>query len=53
MKAGKLEPIAVVQGGQSKPYAEFVQAAAPAPAPAAEPKKDEPKAEMKKDEPKK
>jgi branched-chain amino acid transport system substrate-binding protein len=49
MKSGKLEPIAIIKGGQSVAYADFVKAsapapaAAPAPAPAAEPKKDEPK----------
>jgi branched-chain amino acid transport system substrate-binding protein len=37
MKGGKVEPIAVVQGGKSYPFAEFVKgaAAAPAAAPAA------------------
>ncbi|HEX4886314.1 MAG TPA: branched-chain amino acid ABC transporter substrate-binding protein [Casimicrobiaceae bacterium] len=53
MKAGKLEPVAVVQGGKSIAFAEFMKAtpaggaapAAPAAAPA--PKKDEP---AKKDE---
>ena len=52
MKAGKLEPIAIVKGGKSMPYEEFVKAAAPAPAPAAapaaEPAKDAPKADAPK-----
>ncbi|MDW8468264.1 MAG: branched-chain amino acid ABC transporter substrate-binding protein [Burkholderiales bacterium] len=52
MKAGKLEPVAIVKGGQTIAYEEFIKAAAgpapaaaPAPAPAAEAKKDEPKKE--------
>jgi branched-chain amino acid transport system substrate-binding protein len=32
MKAGKLEPVAVVQGGKSLGFADFMKAAAPAPA---------------------
>ena len=57
MKEGKLAPIAIIKGGQTVSYEEFVKAleaapsvAAPAaaPAPAAEPMKDAPKAEMKK-----
>ena len=57
MKDGKLAPIAIIKGGQTVSYEEFVKAleaapsvAAPAaaPAPAAEPMKDAPKAEMKK-----
>ena len=52
MKDGKLAPIAIIKGGQTASYEEFVKAiaAAPAPAaaPAAEPMKDAPKAEMKK-----
>ncbi len=59
MKDGKLAPIAIIKGGQTIDYADFVKAAAPAPAaapaapapaaPAAEPNKDE----AKKDEAKK
>jgi len=51
MKGGKLEPIAIVKGGQTIAYEEFIKAAAApapaaaAPAPAAEPKKDEAKKE--------
>jgi branched-chain amino acid transport system substrate-binding protein len=58
MKDGKLAPIAVIKGGKTASYEDFVKAAAPAPAapaaaaaapaPAAEPAKDAPKAEMKK-----
>jgi branched-chain amino acid transport system substrate-binding protein len=61
MKDGKLAPIAIIKGGQTVSYEDFVKAlaavpaaapaaapAAPAPAPAAEPAKDAPKAEMKK-----
>lgn len=36
MKAGKLEPTAIVKDGKSTPYAEFVGGAAPAAAPAKE-----------------
>lgn len=36
MKAGKLEPTAIVKDGKSMPYAEFVGGAAPAAAPAKE-----------------
>ncbi len=47
MKGGKLEPIAIIKGGQTIAYEDFVKAAAPAPAaaPAAapEPAKDAPK----------
>jgi len=48
MKDGKLTPIAVIKGGQTTSFEDFVKASAPAPAaapaaPAAEPKKDEPK----------
>jgi branched-chain amino acid transport system substrate-binding protein len=45
MKDGKLAPIAIIKGGKTISYDEFVKAAAaPAPAaPAAEPKKDEAK----------
>ena len=58
MKDGKLAPVAIIKGGKTIPYDEFVKAAAAAPAapaapaaaaPAAEPKKDE----AKKDEAKK
>jgi len=56
MKDGKLAPIAVVKGGKTSSYEDFVKASAPAPAaaapapaaPAAEPAKDAPKAEVKK-----
>jgi branched-chain amino acid transport system substrate-binding protein len=50
MKDGKLAPIAVVKGGKTSSYEDFVKASAPAPAaaPAAEPAKDAPKAEAKK-----
>jgi len=58
MKDGKLTPIAIVKGGQTVSYEDFVKAsapapaaapaAAPAPAPAAEPAKDAPKEEAKK-----
>jgi branched-chain amino acid transport system substrate-binding protein len=56
MKDGKLTPIAIIKGGKTIDYGEFMKAsAAPAPAaPAAEPKKDEEKKdEAKKDEAKK
>jgi len=55
MKDGKLTPIAIIKGGQTTSYEDFLKASAPAPAaaPAAEAKKDEPKAEAKKEEPKK
>jgi branched-chain amino acid transport system substrate-binding protein len=47
MKAGKIEPLAVIKGGKTIPFAEFASAAAPAaapaPAPAVEPKKDDAK----------
>jgi branched-chain amino acid transport system substrate-binding protein len=50
MKDGKLTPIAIIKGGQTISYDDFVKASAPAPAaaPAAEPAKDAPKAEEKK-----
>ncbi len=53
MKDGKLTPIAIIKGGQTVSYEDFVKASAPAPAapavaPAAEPAKDAPKAEAKK-----
>jgi len=59
MKDGKLTPIAVIKGGKTVSYEDFVKASAPAPAPAAaapaaapapaaEPAKDAPKEEMKK-----
>jgi len=50
MKDGKLTPIAIVKGGQTVAYDDFVKAAAPAPAPApaAAPAADAPKAEVKK-----
>jgi len=49
MKDGKLTPIAIVKGGQTISYDDFVKGAAPAPAAAvAEPAKDAPKAEEKK-----
>jgi branched-chain amino acid transport system substrate-binding protein len=54
MKSGKLEPIAIVKGGQSQSYADFVKASAPAAAAApAEAAKDAPKAEAPKAEAKK
>ncbi len=48
MKGGKLEPIAIIKGGQTVAYEDFVKAAAPAPAaapaaPAPAPAKDAPK----------
>jgi branched-chain amino acid transport system substrate-binding protein len=57
MKEGKLTPIAIIKGGKTISFEDFVKASAPAPtaapaaapaAPAAEPAKDAPKAEMKK-----
>src|ERR1700687_1074920 len=57
MKDGKLAPIAIIKGGQTISYEDFVKASAPAPAvapaaepakPAAESAKDAPKAEAKK-----
>ena len=56
MKDGKLTPIAIIKGGQTTSYEDFVKASAPAPAaaPAAEaPKAEEKKDEAKKEEPKK
>jgi hypothetical protein len=52
MKGGKLEPIAVVQGGKAVSFAEFMKPAATAMAPAA-PATAPAKDEMKKDAPKK
>ena len=51
MKGGKIEPLAVIKGGKTIPYAEFGKAAAPAAA--AEPGKDAPKADAPKDAAKK
>ena len=51
MKGGKIEPLAVIKGGKTIPYAEFGKAAAPAAA--AEPVKDAPKADAPKDAAKK
>ena len=51
MKDGKLAPVAVIKGGKTASYKDFVKASQPAPAaaaPAAEPAKDAPKAEAKK-----
>jgi len=51
MKDGKLIPIAVIKGGKTTSYEDFVKASQPAPAaaaPAAEPAKEAPKAESKK-----
>ena len=61
MKDGKLAPIAVIKGGKTASYEDFVKASQPAPAaapaapaaapataPAAEPAKDAPTAEAKK-----
>jgi len=49
MKAGKLEPIAIVKGGQTVTYEDFLKAAAPAPAAEApKPAAEAPKAEEKK-----
>ena len=58
MKDGKLAPIAIIKGGQTVSYEDFVKASEPAPAPAAAPAaapapaaesaKDAPKAEAKK-----
>jgi branched-chain amino acid transport system substrate-binding protein len=55
MKDGKLGPIAIIKGGKTTSFDDFVKASAPAPAapaaapaPAAEPAKDAPKAEAKK-----
>ena len=67
MKAGKIEPVAIIKGGKSTKFDDFVKASAPAPAaaaapaapapaaaPAADAKKEEPKKdEIKKDEVKK
>ena len=52
MKDGKLAPIAVIKGGKTASYEDFVKGSQPAPAvaapAAAEPAKDAPKAEAKK-----
>jgi branched-chain amino acid transport system substrate-binding protein len=51
MKDGKLAPIAIIKGGQTTSYEDFLKASAPAPAaeaPKAEPAKDAPKEEAKK-----
>jgi len=52
MKDGKLAPIAIIKGGKTISYEDFVKASAPAPAaaasPAPEPMKDAAKGEMKK-----
>jgi branched-chain amino acid transport system substrate-binding protein len=50
MKAGKIEPVAVIKGGKTIPIAEFAAAAKPAEAPAAAaaPAAEAPKAEEKK-----
>jgi branched-chain amino acid transport system substrate-binding protein len=56
MKDGKLAPVAVIKGGKTTSYEDFVKASQPAPAAAvpvaapaaAEPAKDAPKAEAKK-----
>jgi branched-chain amino acid transport system substrate-binding protein len=57
MKDGKLAPVAIIKGGKTTDYAEFMKASSPAPAaeaPKAEaPKAEAPKAEMKKEEAKK
>ena len=56
MKDGKLTPIAIIKGGQTTSFEDFLKASAPAPAaaPAAEaPKAEEKKEEAKKEEPKK
>ena len=49
MKSGKLEPIAIVKGGQTVPYEDFLKATVPAPAAeASKPAAEAPKAEAKK-----
>jgi branched-chain amino acid transport system substrate-binding protein len=48
MKDGKLAPIAVIKGGQTVSYEDFVKATAPAPAEAPKPAAEAPKAEEKK-----
>jgi branched-chain amino acid transport system substrate-binding protein len=48
MKGGKITPIAVIKGGNTIPIEEFIKAAAPAPAPAAEAPKAEPAKDEKK-----
>ncbi len=53
MKDGKLAPIAIIKGGQTTTWDDFLKAAAPAPAPAAAPAAEAPKAEAKKEEAKK
>ncbi len=51
MKAGKIEPVAVIKGGKTTSFEDFIKASAPAPAPAAAPAA--PAAEPKKDDAKK
>jgi branched-chain amino acid transport system substrate-binding protein len=51
MKDGKLGPVAIIKGGQTIPYDDFIKASAPAPAAAAP--KGEPAKDMAKEEPKK
>ncbi len=53
MKGGKIEPLAVIKGGKSVSFEEFVKASAPAPAAAPAAPAPAPAAEAKKDEPKK
>jgi len=53
MKDGKLAPIAIIKGGQTVSYEDFVKASAPAPAPAAAPAAEAPKAEASKEAAKK
>ena len=64
MKAGKIEPVAIIKGGKSAKFEDFIKAAAapaaapvataaPVPAPAAAPTADAKKEEPKKDEAKK
>ena len=56
MKDGKLAPIAIIKGGQTTTWEDFLKAAAPAPAPAAAsaaPAAEAPKGEAKKEEAKK
>jgi branched-chain amino acid transport system substrate-binding protein len=48
MKGGKLDPIAIVKGGQTVPYEEFIKGAGAAPAAEAKPAAEAPKAEAKK-----
>jgi branched-chain amino acid transport system substrate-binding protein len=57
LEGGKVKPVAIVKGGVSTPFVGGASGqavpAAPAAAPAADAKKEEPKAEAKKEEPKK